>query len=211
MSKRIPITFMVNGKNYEIKRTRILECEYEKLTNESIFTEQEEQELAEYLKIQAEAEEFAEKLREAKKDFLKPENVRDKDKKELYLAYKELSDEKFNEMSRFLLEHKNFSTKKLQELSLENGIKIFKIALKNKPYELSDEEADKVWEDFRDKLSEQYGISAPREWILLMIQELFEGEDYEDEKDNSNSFFKLAKAKALQKVEQRKGLSKIKK
>jgi len=203
MSKRIPITFMVDDKSYELKRTRALECEYERITKQSSLSEQEERDFADYIKLQAETEEIAEKFRKAKEDYF--EDVRNKDKKEIYNAFKELYDDKYKETTNFLATHKDFSTDKVEEIAMNNGVKIFKVAL-CETYGVTNEEAEKIWESFRNFLSEKYGMQSPREWILTMVRELFEGEEEE-----TDPFLKQARAKAQQRMEQRKGLSKIKK
>ena len=53
--------FEVDGKTYEIERTRYLECEYEKITSQSSLTADEEKASANYLKLQSEYEEIAKK------------------------------------------------------------------------------------------------------------------------------------------------------
>ena len=73
-------------------------------------------------------------------------------------------------------------------------------------YNLSGQGAREIWEKFKDFLAEKYGIQAPREWILYMVQTLFENEEEE-----VDPFLKQARAKAQMKLEQRNGLAKIKK
>ena len=202
MSKKIPITFEVEGQTYEIVRTRALECEYEKITKQSSLSEQDEKAFAEYIKLQAEAEELAEKFRTAKEDFYN--DVLDEEKEKKFLAFEKLYNRKYQEIIDFTTTHKDFSTQKVEEIAMDNGVKLFVLALSQK-YEMSHNEAKSVWEKFRDFLSEKYGMQSPREWILTMVRELFEGEEEE-----TDPFLKQARAKAQQRMEQRKGLSKIK-
>lgn len=203
MSKRIPITFEVEGQTYEIVRTRALECEYEKITKQSSLSEQDERAFADYIKLQAETEELAEKFRITKEDFYN--DVLDEEKEKKFLAFEKLYNRKYQEIINFTTTHKDFSTQKIEEIAMENGVKLFVIALSQK-YGMSHDEAKSVWEKFRDFLSEKYGMQSPREWILTMVRELFEGEEEE-----TDPFLKQARAKAQQRMEQRKGLSKIKK
>lgn len=203
MSKRIPITFEVEGQTYEIVRTRALECEYEKITKQSSLSEQDERAFADYIKLQAETEELAEKFRTAKEDFYN--DVLDEEKEKKFLAFEKLYNRKYQEIIDFTTTHKDFSTQKVEEIAMDNGVKLFVLALSQK-YEMSHDESKSVWEKFRDFLSEKYGMQSPREWILTMVRELFEGEDEE-----IDPFLKQARAKAQQRMEQRKGLSKIKK
>lgn len=202
MSKRIPITFEVEGQTYEIVRTRALECEYEKITKQSSLSEQDERAFADYIKLQAETEELAEKFRTAKEDFYN--DVLDEEKEKKFLAFEKLYNRKYQEIIDFTTTHKDFSTQKVEEIAMDNGVKLFVLALSQK-YSMSHDEAKSVWEKFRDFLSEKYGMQSPREWILTMVRELFEGEEEE-----TDPFLKQARAKAQQRMEQRKGLSKIK-
>lgn len=202
MSKRIPITFEVEGQTYEIVRTRALECEYEKITKQSSLSEQDERAFADYIKLQAETEELAEKFRMAKEDFYN--DVLDEEKEKKFLAFEKLYNRKYQEIIDFTTTHKDFSTQKVEEIAMDNGVKLFVLALSQK-YGMSHDEAKSVWEKFRDFLSEKYGMQSPREWILTMVRELFEGEEEE-----TDPFLKQARAKAQQRMEQRKGLSKIK-
>lgn len=203
MSKRIPITFEVEGQTYEIVRTRALECEYEKIIKQSSLSEQDERAFADYIKLQAETEELAEKFRMAKEDFYN--DVLDEEKEKKFLAFEKLYNRKYQEIIDFTTTHKDFSTQKVEEIAMDNGVKLFVLALSQK-YGMSQDEAKSVWEKFRDFLSEKYGMQSPREWILTMVRELFEGEEEE-----IDPFLKQARAKAQQRMEQRKGLSKIKK
>lgn len=203
MSKRIPITFEVEGQTYEIVRTRALECEYEKITKQSSLSEQDERAFADYIKLQAETEELAEKFRMAKEDFYN--DVLDEEKEKKFLAFEKLYNRKYQEIIDFTTTHKDFSTQKVEEIAMDNGVKLFVLALSQK-YGINQDEAKSVWEKFRDFLSEKYGMQSPREWILTMVRELFEGEEEE-----TDPFLKQARAKAQQRMEQRKGLSKIKK
>lgn len=202
MSKRIPITFEVEGQTYEIVRTRALECEYEKITKQSSLSEQDERAFADYIKLQAETEELAEKFRMAKEDFYN--DVLDEEKEKKFLAFEKLYNRKYQEIIDFTTTHKDFSTQKVEEIAMDNGVKLFVLALSQK-YGMSYDEAKSVWEKFRDFLSEKYGMQSPREWILTMVRELFDGEEEE-----TDPFLKQARAKAQQRMEQRKGLSKIK-
>lgn len=191
--------FEVEGKTYEIKRTRALECEYEKITQQSSMSEDDERNFAEYIKLQTELNELSEKLKESKDDFYG--NVTNKDKKQVYFAFKELFDDKYKEMVDFGLTHKDFSTSRVEEQAYANGKKLLFVALEQQ-CKLTQEQAVKVWEKFEEHL----GLQTAKEWILFMVQSLFESD--EEEQD---PFLKQAQAKAKLKMEQRKGLSKIKK
>lgn len=191
--------FEVKGKTYEIKRTRYLETEYDRITSSSKLSAEQESLFADYIKLESEYNEIIEKFRNAKDDYFA--NVLDKEKKEIYLAFKELSDDKYKEIKEFNITNPDFSLNNIQKMAYENGVKLLYVALQEQ-YSLSEEQAKNVWEDFVEHL----GTQVAMEWILLMVQTLFE-KDEEDE----NPFLKQAKAKAIQRMEHRNGLKKIKK
>lgn len=191
--------FEVKGKTYEIKRTRYLETEYDRITSSSKLSAEQESLFADYIKLESEYNEIIEKFKNAKDDYFA--NVLDKEKKEIYLAFKELSDDKYKEIKDFNVNNPEFSLNNIQKMAYENGVKLLYVALQEQ-HSLSEEQARLVWEDFVEHL----GTQVAMEWILLMVQTLFE-KDEEDE----NPFLKQAKAKAIQQMEHRNGLRKIKK
>ena len=197
MSKLNPF-FEVDGKKYEIVRTRAVECEYEKIREQNKLDDEQISLTNDYAKLMLEYEEILEKFKSAKEEYF--DDVLNKEKKEIYKAFKELSDEKYNEMKEFELSNKDFSLSKVQDFAYANGVELLIFAL-NEQCGLSQEEARNVWDDFVDHL----GIETAKEWITAMVQALFEKEEEEE-----NPFLKQARAKRLQKMEQRKGLSKVK-
>lgn len=192
--------FEVEGKKYEIERNRAIECQFEKIREQNKLDDDKLSLVTDYKKLVNEYQEILEKYEDVKNDYF--DNVLDKDKKEKYKAFKELSDEKFNELKEFELKNKNLSLDELRNLTYKNGVELLVYALSEK-YKISQDEAKNIWEKF----VEHFGIETAKEWIELMIQTLFEKDDEEEE----NPFLKQAKAKAKLKMEQRKGLSKIKK
>lgn len=198
MSKLNPY-FEVEGKKYEIVRTRAIECEYEKIRERNKLDDEQVSLTNDYAKLMLEYEEILEKYKNAKDEYF--EDVLNKDKKSKYKAFKELADEKFNEIKDFELNNKGFSLNKVQELAYQNGVELLVFAL-NEQCDISKDEAQDVWEKFVS----HFGMETAKDWITLMIQTLFERED-EDE----NPFMRAAKAKQQQRLEQRKGLSKVRK
>ena len=191
--------FEVKGTTYEIKRTRYLESEYDKIISRSKLSTEQENVFADYIKLESEYNEILEKFKAAKDDYFA--NVLDKEKKEIYLAFKELSDEKYEDIREFTTKNPDFSLKDIQTLAYENGVKLLYVALQEQ-YSLTEQQAYLVWEDF----VEHFGPLVATEWILEMVKSLFE-KDEEDE----NPFLRQAKAKAIQRMEHRNGLNKIKK
>lgn len=197
MTKLNPF-FSLEGKTYEIKRTRYLECEYEKITERSSLTEEQERQFAEYIKLQMELEEITHKLKEKKEDYF--EDVTNKDKKAQYMGFKELYDDKYSEVVNFLQTNKDFSTKVVEEKAYENGVKLLIVAL-GEQYGVDENQAQHIWETKALEL----GKEQAKEWIGEMIQSLFEKEEVED------AFLVQARAKREEKLARQKGLAKTKK
>ena len=190
--------FEVEGKKYEIIRTRALECEYDKIREQNKLDDESISLTNDYAKLMLEYEEIMEKYNIAKEEYF--DDVLNKDKKSKYKAFKELSDEKFNELKNFELNNKGFSLNKVQKVAYNNGVQLLVFALCEQ-CKLERDEAISVW----DKFVAHFGQDIAQEWINAMIQTLFDSE--EDE----NPFLKQAKARAEQKMQQRRGLLKMKK
>lgn len=198
MTKLNPF-FEVNGKKYEITRTRAVECEYEKIREQNKLDDEQISLTNDYAKLMLEYEEILEKYKGAKDEYF--EDILNKDKKAKYKAFKELSDEKFAEIKDFELSNKEFSLNKVQDFAYKNGVELLVFAL-NEQHGVTTDDARAIWYDFEEHL----GKETAKEWISVMVQTLFEREDEEE-----NPFLKLAKAKAQQREEHRKGLAKAKK
>ena len=190
--------FEVKGTNYEIKRTRYLESEYDKITSQSKLSVEQESDFADYIKLESEYNELIEKFRIAKDEYF--EDVLNEEKEKRYLAFEKLSNRKYQEIKDFNLNHSNFSLKDIQDLAYNNGVKLLYVALQEQ-YSLNEQQARIVWDDF----VEHFGTPIATEWILEMVKTLFEKDEEE------NPFLKQAKAKAIQQMEHRNGLRKIKK
>lgn len=189
--------FEVEGKKYEIKRTRAIECEYDKIREQNKLDDTQVSLTNDYAKLMLEYEEILEKYKEAKDNYFA--DVLNKDKKNIYKAFKELSDEKYNELKEFELNNKDFSLDKVQKLAYDNGVKLLVFAL-NEQCGVSETDAYEIWAKFVD----YFGNDIAQEWINAMIQTLFEKED-------NNPFLEQAKVKQQQRMEQRRGLSKVRK
>ena len=184
--------FVVDEKRYEIKRTRFLESEYDRLRNEEVFTDEQQEQMIELYKIQSEYQEFNEKLLEAKQNYFN--DICNEEKERIYKKFKELCDEKYKELTNYAIYHKEASLEKIEKVTLNTGEKLLFIALQEQ-YKISEKEAISIWESYVDEI----GVQSASEWIMTMINVLFQsGED--------DDFLMQAKANALKKAEQRRGL-----
>lgn len=197
MSKIIP-SFVVDGKKYEIKRTRWLECKYEELSNESTFTDEQQALLAKGTKLRTEYEELAEQFRPIKEQHFA--DMRNKDLTAEYKAFKEELDELYTELTTFEITHKDVSMSALQKAAGDKAERLLIMALCEQ-YKLDESSAKEVWCKHVDEI----GVSAAGEWVMYMLDTLF------NEEETNDPFLKQARAKAEQRAEQRRGLSKVKK
>lgn len=197
MAKENPY-FVANGKTYEIKRTRFLECEYERISKQKKLTDEEELASAKYIKLQSDYAEVVDKYNTAKDEYFN--DVLDETKKGKYLAFKALVDDQYKELTTFAVTNKDFDMSKIENTAYENGLEVLYAALEEQ-HNLSHEQAVAVWADFSDHL----GKAQAQEWVLAMLNELFDREDEEDD-----PFLKQARLKAQQRAEQRKGLKVVK-
>ena len=195
--ERLNPFFEVEGKRYEIKRTRAVECEYDRVRKANEPEANLRELTNDYAKLMLEYQEIAEKFKEAKDKYMTDEGILDENLEKIYNAYKKLSDAKFEEVKNFELKNKEFSIDKLQQMAYDNGVKVLIFAL-TEQCKVTEAEAVEIW----DKFVTHFGIDFSMKWIDAMIQTLFESED-------EDPFLKQAQARAKLKAEQRKGLSKM--
>lgn len=195
---RINPSFVVDGKKYEIKRTRYLECQYENISEESNFTDEQKALLAQSTKLRVEYEELAEQFIPIKKKHFA--NMRDKELTAEYKAFNEELDELYKELTDFEIAHKDISMSALQKVAVDKAERILIIALCEQ-YDLPEEKAKEVWEKYVDEIS----VATASEWVIYMLDALF------NEEETADPFLKAQRAKAELRAEQRKGLSRVKK
>lgn len=195
MVKNVP-SFVVDGKTYEIKRTRYLECQYEQISQESAFTDEQQELLAKGTKLRMEYEELAEQFKPIKEKHFA--NMRDKELTAEYKAFKEELDELYKELTAFEIANKSVSMSALQKVAVDKAERLLILALCEQ-YNIDEEKAKEVWCKYVDKI----GVSTAGEWVMFMLDALF------NEDENTDPFLKQARAKAELKAEQRKGLSKV--
>lgn len=200
MAKLNPF-FEVDGKKYEIIRTRAVECEYEKIRERNKLDDNQFSLTNDYAKLMLEYEEIMQKYADSRDRYMTDEGILDENLEKVYNAYKKLADAKYDEIKKFEIENKDFSLSKIQDLAYSNGVELLVFAL-NEQCNITKEEAKSVWEKF----VAHFGRDVSQQWIDAMIQTLFEKDEEEE-----NPFLKQAKAKARMKMEQRNGLSKVKK
>ena len=194
MSKKNIPSFEVNGKTYEIKRTRYLQAEFDEMKGDLEMTDEEQ---VAYAKEQ-EFDSRLEKLRERKD--------------ELYAKYLETFDEADEEMyrkacvafDRLIDEAGRMESvsgkqrKKMLDLGEALIIKALQIDKEGKEIRTY-EEAKAIWESF----VEENGQVVAIQFVVYFTNYLTGGDE-----DIENPFIAQAKAKAEQKANMKKGIVK---
>jgi hypothetical protein len=145
-----------------------------------------------------EYEELAEQFRPIKEKHFA--NMRDKELTAEYKAFKEELDELYKELTDFEIENKSVSMSALQKVAVDKAERLLILSLCEQ-YDLAEENAKEVWCKYVDEI----GVSTASEWVMYMLDALFNEEEVAD------PFLKAQRAKAELRAEQRKGLSRVKK
>lgn len=195
MERMIPF-FEVNGKRYEIKRTRYVMAEFDKRKSEISLSNDEEKE---YVKEQ-DKNKLLEKL-SARKDELYENYITTFDEKdeELYnkacVAYDKLLDE--------ISAMENVSGKyhkRILDLGEQMVIESLKWDKDGKQVR-TDKEATDLWETYVNEV----GKTAASELVAYTMQYLVGGDEEEE-----NPFVVQARAKAEQTMQRKQGLKRVK-
>lgn len=194
MSKNNIPFFEANGKTYEIKRTRFLQAEFDKMTNCIEMTEDEQ---IAYAKEQ-EFEERLEKLRE-RKDALYAKYLETFDEADEAIYRKALN--AYNLLIEEVKQINNISGKHRKQM-IDMGEKLIIIALQiNEKGDniCTEDEAKSIWERF----VEENGQVVAVQFIAFTINYIMGGDE-----DIENPFIAQAKAKAEQRANMKKGIAK---
>lgn len=205
--KLIPF-FYLNKVRYEIKPTRYLALQYEKISEENSLSNDDKVNALKLQNMAVQVRELAEQLKALKEEYYA--DMTNKEAKAQYRACKEEYNEMFEELARF--EAESGGLVKVQKAGIDALEQIAILGLaeqyygygKDEIYRREDYEKGKeIWESFVDTI----GIDKASEWLVAMSENLF-GEDEEEEE---NPFLAQVKAKRAERAEnQKKGLKKIK-
>lgn len=173
MERIIPF-FEVDGKRYEIKRTRYLLAEYDKLSNSANLSKEDKANAVKAQSLIADVQKYATKKDELEKIFF--ETFDDNDERK-YLKAKELYDNALAELTK--LEVESRSTSKLQKQGIDLLEKIAIMGL-SEQYGMDYDTAKATWEKYVDTIGNEQAV----EWLSGMSECLFGSDDEVDE----NSF-----------------------
>ena len=190
MSKIIPF-FELNGQRYEIKRTRYLLAEYDKLGDESQLSNEDKANAIKAQSLIGDIQRYAEKVKELEEKYF--ETFDDEDERK-YLKIKALYESKLDELTK--LEVESGSTTKLQKAGIDLLEKIAIKGLAEQYFNFDESKAEKIWGDYVDTI----GNNATIEWLTGMSECLFRDEEELEE----NSFLSQMRKKAEQQAINRK-------
>ena len=196
MSKQNIPFFEVNGKRYEIKRTRYLQAELDLVKSDIELTEDEQ---IAYVKEQ-ELDNRLDKLRDRKNELYEKwlETFDEKDEalyKKAATAYNALLDE-FGAMESVTAKQR----KRMVDMGEKLIIKALQINHKGETIR-TDVEAKEIWETF----VEDVGQSTTIQFVVFTLNYIMGGDE-----DVENPFVAQAQAKAEQRANMKKGIVKVK-
>ena len=194
-------TFKANGKEYEIKRTNYLIAEFDKIKSENRALNAEEEQGFVILQDKYMAiERLAKRVLELESKYYETFDEKDG---AIYERAKAHYEKQLEELAKFEVEQ-NGIVKKAQKNSVENAkklvIKALQVDRKGNSIR-TEEEANEIWDCF----VEDNGQDNTDEWLVWFVNYITGNDKVEDD-----PFVAQAKAKAEQKAQMRKGISKVK-
>lgn len=173
--KNITPFFELNGNRYEIKKTRYLLAEYDKISEENNISDEDKANAVKIQSIIDDVKKYAEKIKELEERYF--ETFDDEDERR-YLKVKALYEQKMSELTD--LEIKSGSTQRLQKESVDLLEKIAIKGLAEQYFNMDMAAAEKLWCEYVDTVQNHSTII---EWLSAMAECLFT--DEEEEEDNS--------------------------
>lgn len=195
--KNITPFFELNGNRYEIKKTRYLLAEYDKISEENNISNEDKANAVKIQSIIDDVKKYAEKTKELEERYF--ETFDDEDERR-YLKVKALYEQKMSELTD--LEIKSGSTQRLQKESVDLLEKIAIKGLAEQYFNMDMTAAEKLWCEYVDTVQNHSTII---EWLSAMAECLFT--DEEEEEDNS---FLSQMRKAREKQSQNRKIIKTK-
>lgn len=184
--------FTLNGTRYEIKRTRYILAEYDRLGEESQLSNEDKENAIKAQTLMADIQKYAEKTDELEKKYF--ETFDDEDERK-YLKAKALRDNTIQELAK--LEAETGSTSRLQKAGVDLLEKIAIKALAEQYFSFDEVKARSVWEQYVDTIENKSEIV---EWLSAMSECLFQDENEAEE----NSFLSQMRQKAQERAENRR-------
>lgn len=192
MNKIIPF-FEINGKRYEINRTRYLIAEYDKIGEQANISKEDKLNAIKIQNLITDIQKFGNIMQTLEDKYFETFDEEDERK---YLRAKALYDNACNEYAR--LEVENQSTSKLQKISIDLLEKIAIKGLAEQYFKMNEDEGKKLWEAFVDKIGQKSAV----EWLMAMSEYLFQEEDEVED----NSFLSQVRIMKQERANNRKNI-----
>lgn len=199
-NKIIPTIELENGERYEIKRTRYILVEIDKMRENTALTDEENKNYALLQDKYARLEKLATRVKELEDDYYKDF---DEEKGAIYDKAKERYNALFEETAQFEVTTNGISEK----VRRETINKVERLIIQSLTMDYQGEtirtyaEAEEIWCTYVDEIGQ---VSA-QEWLLFAFNYL----SGNDEDNEDNPFVTAAKQKAAKKLNMRKGIEKV--
>jgi hypothetical protein len=196
MNKLLPF-FEVDGVRYEIKPTRWLLAEYEKLQEQSEATAEDKEGAIKTQSLVGDVKRYATLMQELWEEYT--QNFDDEVERR-YLKVKALYEISLEKLTAFEVE--SGCTKRIQKMGIDLLEKVAILGLAEQYFNMNQKCAEEVWVKFVETL----GKSNVPDWLGAMAECLFN-----DEEEEENPFLAQVRARAEEKANNRKnGLRKVK-
>jgi|ADurb_Total_1213_FD_contig_121_23439_length_4206_multi_3_in_0_out_0_8 hypothetical protein len=198
MSNELKPFLVIDGKTYEITKTRFLITKYEELVNEMKPSDEKAEDISKnvliFQRLSAQVREASEKLESSKQAFYdEPNNA---DLRSAYKIFKEDYNEAFDELVSFEAKHKSISDSMTLSLSIWERLLIEALS---EQHGLTQKEAKEMWENHVDEMGE----NQASEWLFTFYKTLFEKEE------KSDPFLERAREMQNRKAQQKSSLNKV--
>jgi hypothetical protein len=198
MSNELKPFLVIDGKTYEITKTRFLITKYEELVNEMKPSDEKAEDISKnvliFQRLSAQVREASEKLESSKQAFYdEPNNA---DLRSAYKIFKEDYNEAFDELVSFEAKHKSISDSMTLSLSIWERLLIEALS---EQHGLTQKEAKEMWENHVDEIGE----NQASEWLFTFYKTLFEKEE------KSDPFLERAREMQNRKAQQKSSLNKV--
>ena len=190
--KKINPFFEVNGNRFEIKATRYLLAEYDKMTRESNIDAEQKENIVKVQRLSEEAKKFAEKLEILEAKYF--ETFDDEDERK-YKKCREMYEQIVDRISH--IEASTDCTKVAIEASARILETLVIVALAEQYFNFNKELAKQTWEAYVESLPSH---NVAIEWLNLMADSLFTA----DETESTEDFFAQKRKEAEQNAENRR-------
>ena len=185
MHNRINPYFEVDGQRYELKATRYLIAEYQRIGNEVEISNEDKQNAVKAQNFIADIKKYLLKTKELEDKYF--ETFDDEDERR-YLKAKALYENKLNELAKF--EAETGSTTRLQEQGIMVLEKTAIVAIAEQHFDGNKSKAKEVWNAFVEEIGEE----QKGEWLTYMSECLFKTNE---EEVQENSFLSRMREKKL--------------